>query len=116
MEISNLLVRSGKTMVYDQMDFFRIPDFLNTHLAKDLDSQGSRAVLGHGHVGRQNSNLARMMDLPSSNSFEPDNLLRKRQLVIVENRLAVTPGRGLIRQLLALNRGKRARTGGLRNG
>jgi len=70
------------------MDSLRVPDLLNAHLAKDFDRQGSGAIMGHGHVGRQNSYLARMMDLPASVSFDADNLLRKRKQAITKNRLS----------------------------
>ena len=69
------------------MDSFRVPDLLNTHLTEDLDRQRSRAVLSHGHVSRQNSNLAREVELPASVSFDANDLLSKRKRVIVENRL-----------------------------
>jgi hypothetical protein len=87
MEISNLLVRSGKTMVYDKMDFFRVPNLLNAHLTEDLDSQGSSTVLSHGHVSGQNSNLSPMVDFPASVSLEANDFLSERQRIIVEDRL-----------------------------
>src|SRR5205807_1369088 len=62
MKISHLLVRSRKTMIYDKMDSLRVPDLLNTHLTEDLDRQGSRAILGHSHIGRQNRDFARMVN------------------------------------------------------
>jgi hypothetical protein len=86
MEIRNLLVRSRKTMVYNQMDLFRVPDLLNTHLAEDLDRQRAGAILGHSHVGRQNSNLARKADLPASLRFDANDLLGKSKRVIAKNR------------------------------
>src|SRR5207245_510596 len=87
MEVGNLLVRSRKTMIYDKMDSLRVPDLLNTHLTENLDRQGSSAILSHGHVRRQNSNLAGMVDLPASVSFDANDLLGKSKRVIVEDRL-----------------------------
>ena len=83
MEISHLLVRSRKTMVYDEMDLFRIPDLLNTHLTENLDRQGSRTVLSHGHVGRNDSNLSRTVDLTATVSLDANDLLRERKRVVV---------------------------------
>ncbi len=74
-------------MIYDKMDSLRIPDLLNAHLTENLDRQGSRAVLGHGHVHRQNGNLARKVDLPASVSLDANDLLSKCKRIIVENRL-----------------------------
>ena len=87
MEISHLLVRSRKAMIYHKMDLFWVPDLLNPHLAKDLDRQGSSTILGHSHVRGKNSDLAGMMDLLTSISLDTDYLLSKRQGVIVEDRL-----------------------------
>ena len=83
MEISHLLIRSRKTMVYDEVDFLRVPNLLDTHLTEDLDRQRSSAILGHGHVGRQNSDLSSMVGLPASISFDADDLLSERKRVIV---------------------------------
>src|SRR2546425_108032 len=66
MEISDLLVRGWKTVIDHKMDFLWVPDFLNAHFTEDLDCQGSSAILGHGHVSRNNSNLSSMMDLRAS--------------------------------------------------
>jgi hypothetical protein len=85
MEIGDLLVRSGKTVVYDEMDSFRVPDLLDPHLTEDLDRQGSSAILGHRHVGGQNSNLARMMYFLASISLDADDLLRECKRFIVED-------------------------------
>ena len=79
MEVGNLLVGSGITMVYDEMDSLRVPNLLNTHLTEDLDRQGPSTILGHRHIRRQNSDLARMMDLFTSISLNTDYLLGKRQ-------------------------------------
>jgi len=86
-EVGNFLVRSGKTMVYDEMNSFRVPDLLDTHLTENLDRQRSSTILRHRHVRRQNCNLARMMDPPASISFDADDLLGKRERVIIQNRL-----------------------------
>src|SRR2546430_13567411 len=53
----SFLVRSRKTMVYDKMDFLRVPDPLNAHLTEDLDGQGSRTILGHRHIDRKSTRL-----------------------------------------------------------
>src|SRR2546427_2473218 len=76
------------------MDFFRLPDLLNTQLPEDLDSQGSRTVLGHRHIGRQDSNLPRMMDFPACVSLDTDNLLSERKGIIVQDRLRQLRSRG----------------------
>src|SRR2546428_10525463 len=52
MEISDLLVRSRKTMIYNKMDPFWVPDLLDAHLTEDLDRQRSCAILCHCQVGR----------------------------------------------------------------
>jgi len=87
MEVSHFFIRSWKTMVYNEMDSFRVPDLLDPHLTENLDRQGSSAILSHGHVRRQNSNLAGMVDLPASVSFDANDLLGKSKRVIVEDRL-----------------------------
>src|SRR5712692_5455573 len=69
------------------MDFLRVPEFLNAHLTKDLDRQGSCAILGHGHIGGKNSNLSRMVYLPASISFDADDPLSEGKRIIVEDRL-----------------------------
>jgi predicted SpoU family rRNA methylase len=86
MEIGNLLVRSGTT-IYNEMYSFRVPDLLDTYLTKNLDRQRSSVILGHGHVRRKNSNLARKVDLPASVSFDANDLLGKRKRVTVEDYL-----------------------------
>ncbi len=87
MEISHFLVRSRKTVVYHKMDFLWVPDLLNTHLTEDFDRQGSGTILGHGHVCRQNGNLSRMVNFPTSVSLDANDLLRESKRVIVKNRL-----------------------------
>src|SRR5207245_9689001 len=84
MEVGNLLVRSRKTMIYDKMDSLRVPDLLNTHLTEDLDRQGSRAILGHSHIGRQNRDFARMVNLLASFGFNAVDLIRLRQRVVID--------------------------------
>lgn len=74
-------------MVYDKMDFFRIPDFLNTHLTEDFDRQRSSTVLGHRHVCGENSDLARMMDFLTPINLDADYLLGKGKRGIVEDHL-----------------------------
>src|SRR5712691_9541703 len=69
------------------MDFLRVPEFLNAHLTKDLDRQGSCAILGHGHIGGKNSNLSRMVYLPASISFDADDPLSEGKRIIVQDRL-----------------------------
>src|SRR2546425_6223857 len=87
MEISHFLVRSRKTMIYDKMDLFWVPDLLNPHLTEHFDCQGSGAVLSHGHVSGQNSNLPRLVDLPASVRFDTDDLLSEGKRIIVQDRL-----------------------------
>ena len=69
------------------MDFLRVPDLLNAHLAKDFDRQWSSTILGHGHVRRQNSNFTRMVDLLPFVRLEADDLLSERKRIIVQDRL-----------------------------
>src|SRR5712664_24716 len=87
MEIGNLLVWSGKAMVYYEMDFFRVPDLLDAHLTENLDRQRPRTVLGHGHVGRQDTNLPRTVDFPNSVRLDTDDLLRERKRIVAEDSL-----------------------------
>ena len=72
-------------MIYHKMDLFWVPDLLNPHLAKDLDRQGSSAVLGHGHVGRQNGDLSSVMDLTATVGLDADDLLSESKRVVVED-------------------------------
>src|SRR6267378_7706297 len=69
------------------MDSFWVPDFLDAHLAKNLDRQRPGAILSHCHIRGQDSNLARMTDLPASVSLDANDLLSKRKRITVENRL-----------------------------
>src|SRR2546422_2912297 len=87
MEISDLLVRGWKTVIDHKMDFLWVPDFLNAHFTEDLDCQGSSAILGHGHVSRNNSNLSSMMDLLASIGLDTDDFLRERKRIVVKDRL-----------------------------
>src|SRR5438874_173875 len=87
MEIGHLLVRSGKTVVDHEMDFFGVPDLLNAHLTEDLDRQGSSAILGHCHVRGQNSDLSSIVDLLASISFDADDFLSESKRIIVQDRL-----------------------------
>ena len=83
MEVGNLLVGSGITMVYNEMDSLRVPNLLNTHLTEDLDRQGPSTILSHGHVGRKNGNLSRMVDFTATVSLDANDLLRERKRVVV---------------------------------
>ena len=74
-------------MVYDEMDSFRVPDLLDTHLTENLDRQRSSAILSHRHVRRQDSNLTGMMDHSAPISLDANDLLRKREGIIAKNRL-----------------------------
>ena len=87
MEISHFLVRRWKTMVYNQVDSFRVPDLLDAHLTENFDRQRSRTILSHRHIRRQNSNLPRMMDIPSSVSLDTDDLLCEGKRIIVQDSL-----------------------------
>ena len=72
-------------MIDHQMDFFRVPDLLNAHFTENLDRQGSSAVLGHGHVGRQNGDLSSVMDLTATVGLDADDLLSESKRVVVED-------------------------------
>src|SRR6266581_4578125 len=75
-------------MIYDQVDSLRVPDLLNPHLTEDLDCQRSSAILGHGHIRRNNGDLSCMVDLPGSVSPDTDDLLSKRKRIIVQDCLS----------------------------
>ena len=72
-------------MIYHKVDFFRVPDFLNAHLTEHFDCQGSGAVLGHGHVGRQNGDFSSVMDLTATVGLDADDLLSESKRVVVED-------------------------------
>ena len=69
------------------MDFGRVPDSRDTHLAEDFDCKRPCAVLGHRQVDGQNSNVPRVMDLFGTIRSDADDLLRKGQRIIVQDLL-----------------------------
>ncbi len=70
-------------MIYHEMDFRRIPDLRNAHFAKDLDGEGSSAVLSHGEVCGNYGNVSGAMDSLSIIGSGANDLLRKGQRIIV---------------------------------
>ena len=94
MEIGHFLVRCRKTMIDHKMDLRRIPDLLNAHFTEDLDRQRSRAILGHCHVGRYNSNLSRMVGFLRPVGFQADDFLSESKRIIVQDCLRQPGSRG----------------------
>ena len=74
-KVGNLLVRSRKRVIDDEMDLGRVPDFRDAHLAEDFDGQRPRAVLRHGQVSRYHGNVAGMMHLLAAIGSEANHLL-----------------------------------------
>jgi len=72
-------------MIDREMDFGRGPDLRNAHLAEHFDCKRSSAVLSHGKVDGQYSDVSRAMDLVSSLRPDADDLLSEGQRVVVQN-------------------------------
>jgi len=85
MKIGNLLIWCGKRMINHEMDLRLVPHFRDTHLAENLDCEGSRAVLSHRKVDGQYGNVSRAIDLARAISSDADDLLREGQRVIVQD-------------------------------
>ncbi len=74
-------------MINHEMDFGRVPDSRDTHLAEDFDCKWPCAVLGHRQVDGQYSNVPGAMDLFGTIRSDADDLLRKGQRIIVQDLL-----------------------------
>ena len=61
------------------MDFGRVPDPRDTHLAEHFDCKWPSAVLSHRQVDGQNSNVPGAMDLFGTIRSDADDLLREGQ-------------------------------------
>src|SRR5437588_8647711 len=85
MKIGDLLVRSGKGMINNQMDFGRVPDPRDPHLAEHFDCKWPSAVLSHSEVNGQYSNVSRPMDLLGTIGSDANDLLCKGKCIIVHN-------------------------------
>jgi len=67
------------------MDSFWVPDFLDAHLAKNLDRQRPGAILSHCHIRGQDCNLAGPMDFLDPMGFDANDFFRESQRIIIEN-------------------------------
>src|SRR5437660_5990011 len=67
------------------MDFGRIPDSWDTHLAEHFDCKWPGAVLSHSEVDRKHSNVPWAMDLLGTIGSNANDLLRKGQRIIVQD-------------------------------
>ncbi len=87
------------------MNSGRVPDLRHAHLAKHFDGEGPGTILGHGHIGRQDCDLARMMYLLAALSPYTDDLLGKSQGIVIQDILAQWDGRnaGKPERLLKVN-------------
>ena len=72
-------------MINNEMDFGRVPDPRDTHLAEYFDRKWSSAVLSHSEVHRQYSNVSRPMNLLGTIGSDANDLLRKGQRIIVQD-------------------------------
>jgi len=85
MKIGDLLVRSREGMIDNQMDFGRVPDPRDPHLAEHFDCKWPSAVLSHSEVHGQYSNVSRPMDLLGTIGSDANDLLCKGKRIIVQN-------------------------------
>src|SRR5205807_4532945 len=85
MKIGDLLIRSRKGMIDNEMDFGRVPNPRDTHLTEHFDGKWPGAVLSHREVDSKNSNVPCAMNLPDAISSDADYLLRKGQRIIVQD-------------------------------
>ena len=85
MKIGDLLIWSGERMINHEMDLRWVPDSRDTHLAEDFDCEGSCAILSHGKVGGNYSNVSGVMGLLPTTRSDANDLLRKGKCVIGED-------------------------------
>ena len=96
-------------MINNEMDFRRVPDPWDTHLAEHFDCKWPSAVLSHSEVHRQYSNVSRAMNLLDTICSDANDLLRKGQRIIVQD--ALTQRRSEAgEKLVAIKRERRAET------
>ena len=74
-------------MINNEMDFGRVPDPRDPHLAEDFDCKWPSAVLSHSEVHGQYSNVSRAMDLFGTIRSDANDLLRKGQRIIFQDAL-----------------------------
>src|SRR5207302_9691768 len=84
MKIGDLLVRSRKGMINNEMDFGRVPDPRDPHLAEHFDCKRPCAVLSHSEVHGQYSNVSRAMDTLRTIGSDSTDLLCKGKRIIVQ--------------------------------
>jgi len=85
MKIGDFLVRSRKGMINNEMDFRRVPDPWDTHLAEHFDCKWPSAVLSHSEVHGQYSNVSRAMNLLGTIGSDANDLLCKGKRIIVQD-------------------------------
>ncbi len=85
MKICDLLVRSRKGMINNEMDFGRVPDPRDPHLAEHFDCKWPSAVLSHSEVHGQYSNVSRAMDPLGTIGSDANDLLCKGKRIIVQD-------------------------------
>ena len=102
-------------MIYHEMDPFRVPDLPNAHLAKDFDRQRPGAILSHGHVSGDDSNLTSTMDSLGPGGLDADDLLCESQRIIIEDVLGQSDQEKWIAilPLLKTERDPKPRTAGI---
>ena len=72
-------------MINNEMDFGRVPDPRDTHLAEDFDCKRPCAVLSHSEVHGQYSNVSRAMDTLGTIGSDANDLLCKGKRIIVQD-------------------------------
>jgi len=87
MKVSDFLIGSREGMINNEMDFGRVPDPRDTHLAEDFDCKRPCAVLSHSEVHGQYSNVSRAMDTLGTIRSDANDLLGKGQRIIVQDAL-----------------------------
>ena len=106
MEISDLLVSSGKSVIDHEMDPRRVPDLRRTHIAEHLDRERPGTILSHCQVCRKDGDVAGTMDLFGAFRSNANDLLGKGERIIIQYALAQgTVGGGKTQPLLNVDRG-----------
>src|SRR5437879_6707352 len=106
MKIGDLLVGSREGMIDNEMDFGRVPDPRDPHLAEHFDCKWPSAVLSHSEVHGQYSNVSRGMDPLGPIGSDANDLLCKGKRIIIKD-ILTQPRHESDEELSAIKRERR---------